>query len=130
MRVIPSTGLGDLPASSFSIRSPTRNAPKMYPMIYPPVGPARTLNPPRNSEKTGMPTAPTRTKTAIAIVPCFYPSNPPARNIPKVARLTGTGVNPSGIEISEQMAIMAAKSPQRAMYVVFVNFLFVTMGKS
>ena len=97
---------------------PMMNAAAIYPIIYPPVGPAKTPIPPLNPENTGIPTAPSNTYTAILIVPYFLPSIPPVRNTASVPRLIGTGVNPRGIVIKEQMAVIAAKIPHKIIIAV------------
>ena len=88
--------------------------------MYPPVGPARTLSPPLKPANTGTPTAPTRVNTVRLIVPYFLPRSPPASITASVARFTGTGVNPSGIDIQEHTAAIAAKRPASAIPVVFL----------
>ena len=78
--------------------------------------------PPRNPANTGTPTAPISTYTTSLMVPYFEPRRPPVRNTARVARFTGTGVNPSGTETKEPMAVTAAKRPQSTRYVVFEYF--------
>ena len=89
------------------------NAAAIYPIIYPPVGPANTEMPALNPANTGTPAAPSRTYTVMLIVPYFLPNMPPVRKTASVPRFIGTGVKPSGMVMNEQTAVIAANSPHR-----------------
>ena len=66
-----------------------------------------------NPANTGTPAAPSKTYTVMLIVPYFLPRMPPVRKTASVPRFIGTGVNPRGMVMNEQTAVIAAKSPHK-----------------
>ena len=96
----------DFLPGSFSIAHIT-SAENKNPMIYPPVGPARTPIPPEKFANTGIPTAPSRINTRTDKVPLLPPRTPAAIKTPNVCNVNGTA---AGMEIQEQIAMITANT--------------------
>ncbi|HVI39256.1 MAG TPA: hypothetical protein VM577_01225, partial [Anaerovoracaceae bacterium] len=62
---------------------------------------------------------PRMTYTSWLTAPPLEPRSPPARKTDRVARLIGTGVKGSGIDIMEHTAVSAANKAQRIIFFVF-----------